>query len=427
MKKLIALIAVLSYVPFAHAADGDWTHSGEYRLQYTQSEDADFSSSTGDTDQNMHQRAKLNTTVRAGEKMTFNLGLVHNADWGSNADQTPDDIESEATNNVLVVNEAFASWQSSDDMTFKAGRISQTLGDGSVVSANDWEPVAKAFDAAGMLYDMEQARIAAFAVTGAKASNDNNNFGNFYGIAADWKTLPAWLKMAHFHYIMVKRDEGQYEVAGTTVGLDKEDATRIGLTLAGDMSGFDYKGTYAMYSGETVAGTTKTDIDASMMDFEFGYSMPAMMNARFHAGYHTDSGDKDPAAGDNEAYTGFHYETHNNAGLMDVVGWGNLTYTRFGFSLAPMEDITVMAEYLMFEKTEKGDNVTAPGSVTDLVANGDDEEIGSELDLTVSKKYSNNFNISASYRMFEAGKGIKQTKGDDDTMSQWYLESKLTF
>ena len=221
MKKLIALIAVLSYVPFAHAAEGDWTHSGEFRLQYFNNQAQGFNKDAVDAnDQFIMQRTKLNTTVRAGEKMTFNLGLVHNADWGSNADQFPDDINdhgggtaagtdgrANATNNVLTVNEAFMNWQVSDEATVKAGRITQTLGDGSVVSSNDWEPVAKAFDGAGLIYDLEQVRVGAFGVTGGRGYNADEDFANkigaFYGLVLDWKTLPSFLKMAHLHYIMV--------------------------------------------------------------------------------------------------------------------------------------------------------------------------------------------------------------------------------
>jgi hypothetical protein len=435
MKKLIALIAVLSYVPFAHAAEGDWTHSGEYRLQYFNNENDQANPlSGGDTDQFARQRTKLNTTVRAGEKMTFNLGLVHNASWGSNADQTPNDVvntdglntsTASNTNNLLLVNEAYASWQASDEVTVKAGRISQTLADGSVVSANEWEPVQKAFDAVGAMYDLEQVRLAAFAVTGAQGNLSKNSYGNFYGIAADWKTLPAFLKMAHLHYIQVSRDEASYVLNGAPATLDKESATRIGLTLAGDTAGVDYKATYAMYTGENDASGTKTDIDASMMDLEVGYSMPAVMNLRVHAGYHSDSGDSS-AGGDNETYSGFHYNTYQNAGLMDVVGWGNLTYMRAGVALSPMEDLTVGLEYLMFEKTEKGDSVysTAGNGATVAgagVANEDD--IGTELDLVVTKKYSNNFAIQARYGQFAPG----DAWANDDTFTQYYLETKLSF
>lgn len=440
MKKLIALVAVLGYVPFAHAAEGDWTHSGEYRLQYTNNEATGFDKDAART-QVFHQRTKLNTTVRAGEKMTFNLGLVHNADWGSNPDQYPDSAttttgtapaaDSTATNNLITVNEAYATWQATDEMTLKMGRIAQTFADGTVVSANDWQPVQKAFDAAGLIYDLEAVRIGAFAVRGGQSSTGSDaTFGSFYGVSADLKTLPSFLKMVNLHYILVKRNMGTYELNGNNVAVDGEDANRIGLTVAGDAAGFDYRATYAMYTGKQDAnaaaaafgGNSNADIKADMMDLEVGYAMPAMMNFRVHAGYHMDSGDSDPTTGDDERYNGFHYDVHNNAGLMDVLGWGNLTYTRAGVAIAPMEDLTVAAEYFMFTKTEKADSTTDTKGAL-VATNANEDDLGTELDVTVTKKYTNNFAIQARYGMFTPGDAFTP----DDTMTQVYLEGKLTF
>ena len=43
MNKVLALIAVLGFVPCAYAADGaEFTQSGEYRLQYQNDTNADY-------------------------------------------------------------------------------------------------------------------------------------------------------------------------------------------------------------------------------------------------------------------------------------------------------------------------------------------------------------------------------------------------
>jgi hypothetical protein len=449
MKKLVALLAVLSYVPFAHAAEGDWTHSGEFRLQYQNDATPGFNEDAADNDQTIHQRTKLGTTVRAGEKMTFNLGIVHNADWGSNADQVPDSVDVDttalpaaSTANLLTVSEANMVWQASDVMTWKFGRVSHTIADGSVVDANTFENVGKAFDGAGLVYELEPVRLTAFGVTGAKSPVDTDTFGRFFGVSADFKTLPAVLKMANVHYIIVKRDDGSYvdlNGDGTIDATDnagKEDSTRIGFTVSGDTAGVDYKATYAMHSGENEVGGAKTDIKSSMWDATVGYSMPEMMNFHVWLGMHQDSGDSDITAGDAETYKPFHYEQHENAGRMDVVGWGNLTYTRVGFTLAPQDDLTVGAEYLMFSKTEGKDAVYADNLAADNAATGnsavtrikafnagvDEDDIGNEMDVWVTKKYTNNFSITGRYGQFAPGDAL-----GDDTYTQMYLEGKLAF
>src|SRR5690606_35815724 len=161
-----------------------------------------------------------------------------------------------------------------------------------------------------------------------------------------------------------------------------------------------YTATYAMYSGETqvAGGGATTDISASMIDAEVGYSMPATMGLRVHVGYHTDTG---TAAGttDNETYSGFHYDMHNNAGLMDRFTFGNLTYMRVGAAVHPSDDVTVGLEYFMFSQTEADQAVDANG----VNANTTEDELGNEIDLVVTKKYSNNFSTMLRYGMFQPG------------------------
>jgi hypothetical protein len=438
MKKLIALLAVIGFVPTAYAATaGDITWNGEYRLLYTNttnSNDFDDDNSDEVNNQVWNQRTRLGLTARAGEKVTFNSTFVHNTQFGANADQIPggDDVTgtgpnatSAAEQNTIIVNEANFSWMAKEDLMIRAGRGSATIGNGLVVSSNEFQPVQKAFDGVLVAWMHEKVDVKGFGVWGA-TGDDYNDIGRFFGVAADLKALPAFLKTAHLHYIVVKRDEGPYTINGDTVSalnLDgKEDTTRLGLTLGGDAAGVDYSVTYAMYSGETELTGTSTDVDASMIDLEVGYAVPAAWNGRFHVGYHTDSGQD--SGSDNTRYSGFHYNMHETAGLMDVVGWGNLTYTRIGANMKPTDDISVGVEYLMFTKTEKDDDVNAEDGVTAVAAVDGEDDIGTELDLSVTKTYSSNFSTTASYRMFTPGDAIA---ADGDDRTQIYIEGKLKF
>jgi len=433
MKKLIALIAVLGFVPYAHAADGaDFSHSGEFRLQYTNDMNADLNDDAADSpDQTFHQRLKWGTTVRAGEKMTGHFTLVHNADWGMNPDQTPDDVTNTTTgkdgdtSNLLIVNEAYMTWMASDAWMLKMGRGSVTMADGRFVSANDFGPVAKAFDGALAMWDQEIAKFSFFGVRGAdfdKLGGNFNETGDFFGVSADFKSLPSFMKSAHVHIVQVKRNE-----TAALGGLDKEDNMKIGFNVTGEVAGLDWRLNYEMEDGENEASGVKSDIKASMIDAEVGYAMPEMMNSRVHFGYHTDTGNdaSATAAGDREYYDGFHYDTHANAGLMDIIGWGNLTYMRLGGTMMPSDDITVGLEYLMFSQTEKDGVSFGTGGFTNVIANNAaEDELGNEIDLWVTKKYSNNFSATARYSLFQPG---DEFGASPDDRSQMYLETKLTF
>ena len=430
MKKLIALLAILGFTPGAYAAGGaDASHSGEFRLIYNSDMEFDLDEDAPDSpDQSVTQRLRWGTTVRAGEKLTGHFTLVHNADWGSNSDQIPGDGSTSATsttaetaNNTLIVNEAYMAWLASDAWAIKAGRGTHTLADGRFVSSNDWDPVMRAFDGIAAAYDHEFAKFTFFHVTGAKANTAGsfNDYGRFFGVNADFKSLPDWLKMASVHIVQVKRDPGTYLANGaTTPALSKEDNMKIGVVLAGASGAVDYRFNYEMEDGENESGGAKTDISTSMIDAEVGYDFGA---GRAHVGYHTDSGTS--SGNDDETYDGFHYDRHNNAGLMDIFGWGNLTYLRVGANYNLNDEVALGAEYYMFSQTEKEDGYRNYDG-TESAGLKTEDDLGTELDLWVTKKYSNNFSTMLRYGMFQAG---DEFGNDVDDASQIYVEGKLTF
>ncbi len=422
MKKLIALCAVFGFAATANA-QADMSNSGSFRLQYFNTDNANgFDEDTAGRTHAWQQRFQWNLGVKAGEDVSFNAKLVHAATWGANSDQYPGEGTNRTTtngedqDNVLIVNEANATWMMSDEMMARFGRGSVTMGDGTVISANEWEQIQKAFDGGIFMYDHEMAKISAFGVRGADLSGGNNTaaYGNFTGLAFDFKALPEFLKMAHLHYVAVKVDDS------ANIGNGEEDTTRLGIALGGDTSGIDYRVSYAMYSGDyaAAAGSTPADVEATMMDAELGYSMPETMNLRVHVLYHTDSG---TGGTDNETYRPFHYDVHNNAGVMDLVQWGNLTYQKVGVSLDPMESVTFGIDYYMFTATEDADT-TLNGPLTASVTTSD--EIGEELDLWATKRYTDNFSITGWYAMFTPGDRLG---ADLDDRTQLYFAANYSF
>jgi len=290
----------------------------------------------------------------------------------------------------------------------RAVRITQA--DGSVVSKNDWEQTPWAFEGAYGVYFTEFANIGVFGVKGMNddigddattIADDNTADVNFYGLSVDLKNLPEWLKMVNIHALQSKATG----IDGTLLGLGadlQDEKLRLGLTVKGDTSGFDYRATYAMYSGELTDGATTTDNDASMIDAELGYTMADMMNMRVHALYHTDSGQD--SSSDNTRYDAFFYEQHANAGLMDVVGWGNLTYIKVGVALEPVEMTKVGVDYYMFTKTEKTDAIVGTSNAGLLTNTGTtDDDLGSEIDVWATRALSNGAELNARIGMFQAG------------------------
>src|SRR5690606_23151470 len=132
---------------------------------------------------------------------------------------------------------------------------------------------------------------------------------------------------------------------------------------------------------------------------------------------HNDSGDDGKSADKVKTYDAFFYEKHNNAGLMDILRWGNLNYIQAGVSLKPMDNTTVDVRYLMFKAVEKADG-TNFGTGYTLTTDNTKDDIGSEIDVAVTHNYEGGFSITARLGQFMPGdrivKAATPTDGADN-------------
>jgi hypothetical protein len=444
MRKYFFLIASLALISSARAEDNsEFSTDAEYRLRYQLNTQPAMvegtNSATPNTESSFKQRMKLGVNWKKGTAISAHVGLLHNMTWGQseNTDSSIGTHDGLSNENTLVVNEAYANWMVNDSMMVRAGRTPIFAGDGSVMAQNDYEAYPFTFDGAILSYDTDFAKLylvgvkaAEFEKTPTQAVDDPEE--NFYGLGMDVKSLPAALKMVHAHIMQVNKSEQVVDSPGTDVA--GETTLRYGLTVGGDMSNIDYKATYAANSGKLHSGGTDTDWTGNMMQAEVGYSMPDMMASRFYFAWHMDTGD-DATTTKREIYNPFFYERHDNAGLMDVVGWGNLTSYSLGYTLQPKEDIKVGAHYHMFKRTEtKGaillqeggrfiDNTGGAGAFT---AGNDKSAIGNEIDITADKSYNNGLTMSARVGMFMPGDYLKDANLDKSYM-QYMLQAKMNF
>lgn len=419
MKKLLFAFTSFALATSAFAQEGaDIKWNAEMRFRFTNTENTPTAKSSNDNQ--VDQRNKIGATLTKGDDLTATVTLLNAATWGTegSAGSTGGSMADDNDNDSgLYVYEAFALWKAMDNLALKVGRSSIEIADGSVVSKNDWEQEPTSSESLSATYFTEWANIAAI---GVRAMNDtfngtngdtvtNTNDIEYYGLMFDFKNLPEALKLVNLHALVSK-------ASGLAAGTIKDSKTRIGLTVKGDVSGFDYRGTYAMYNGENENTGVKTDHKASMYDVELGYTLADLMNMRFHVLYHSDTGEK--TGGDITRYDPFFYEKHNNAGKMDIIGWGNLTYLKAGIALEPVEMTKVGVDYYMFTRTEKGDNTYgqagAAGGYGSIIAAGatNDDEIGSEIDVWATKMLSNGTELNARIGMFQAGDAFGAAKED---------------
>ena len=129
MRRIIALAVLVAFMPTANAQDkakAEFSHDGEYRLRYWWTQNPGANEDTQRTDSSVDSRFKLGTTFKASEKMSAHLTLLHNAEFGQNdasdiGDTSGDTATNDQSENMLTVNQAYANWMFSDDMSFRVG------------------------------------------------------------------------------------------------------------------------------------------------------------------------------------------------------------------------------------------------------------------------------------------------------------------
>jgi len=395
MRNIIVLLAGLMMAASANAGEG---MNAEFRLRGQLLQNAG-AADVGTSDQLEH-RLVLGKQFKVNDKVSATATLVHNAAWGSNPNfpaltdgAARTDLDD---NNGLVVNEAYMTWQVSDQFSVKAGRGTYEMSNGKVISSNDWQQVRTAFDGVAGVYESDLFRLTGFGVrfvdtdtnaTAAALPGTRDDQANSVGASFDFKSLPDFMKAVNIHAMQ----------NNTTTAFGKQRETRYGVTVAGDVAGFDYDVTYAAMTGDANATDS---VEASMIDAEFGFSLPDFRNLRIFAGYHTDTGDDDPADDEENTYDGFYYDRHNNAGLMDLVTWGNLTYFKVGATLDVMENTSLLVQYHDFTATE--------GAVDDL---------GSEIDVRLTKSYDNGVTAAVRLGQFSVGDAFG---GTEDITELWF-------
>ena len=324
-----------------------------------------------------------------------------------------------------------------DSFSMKIGRWNHSIADGALVGNNDYQATPYAFEGILGTYSQESftgelwlVRVAEYTGRGATptGNTDQDPERNIIGLNFDFKSLPEVLNMANVHVLYSDQDT-QY-TSGSTLGTAGHAITRYGVALGGETAGVDYKVNYEAESGENLnGGGTTQDVSTNMYQLEVGYSMPEVMNSRFYALYHADSGTA-AATTDDETYDPLFYEQHANAGLMDVVAWGNLTYISLGYTLEPMEDTMVGIHYHMFSRTEKDGSTTAGKNGSSILGGtiASKEKLGDEIDLEMKKKYADNFSITTRLGMFMPGEAVKNgSAGPSDTYTQLYIQGLMTF
>ena len=463
MKRFLFLLAMVGMVAQSAQA-ADFNHMPEFRFDYTNNmNDDDFVLRTG----------LLWTTTWKQDNLAARIQLVHTnrwsrlwvADWHrtSGESMSAHHHRHGSAYGSLKLAEASVRWDIMDKMYFAIGRSAKTFGSGKHVSDDaDSDFMPRTFDGLSLNYDtgfgwvkvFYSSRKMAMDAAGREAIRQRDVQAGT-GIAQQHRQHAREARNrqmeavgANFDFegggilpnlnvhAMQVWDARPVPVQPVAAGAEAPDRTkriRAAVNLMGefemsDMMKIGYDGTFAYVTGDArpmipsaAAGTVPPATDRSVKAYMWDAMLSVDMSMfKVWAGMHQDTGDKGSTPED-EGYDPFFYDRYNNAGFMNAVNWGNLTYYYFGASaMVPGIDTNVAAYYYMFKNSVAVNETPAP-----------DQE-GSELDIVVSRKCSDNVSTSIRYSVLMPKEGSKMAglngqPVDREKQQQIYWYTSITF
>lgn len=436
---------------FASKTNWSWDASSRVRHEIHNNPAGTTGGSLSTRDFNFtEQKTTLGVNFNQGEAFRGRIGLIHAFNWGG-TNSTTTNLSGEFNTpaggngstvgspngvgdqqNLLLVNEAWLWWALSYSLSVSVGRGGLDLADGKVLSRNDDEITPTSFDGIMFRYDHDSVLVKLFGVKATDNFNPrtgttqgvftNDPETSFFGTAVDFKGLPEFIKNVNVHVFQVNSD-----AVGTNAQLEQ---TRYGLNLGGQISGLGYSATYAAHTGTAKSSLGEGDVKGNMIDLMARYDLPELSFLFFQLGFHTDTGDEDDGTNlDTETYRPFFYNRHENAGLMDVIEWGNLTYFYIGTGVRAWE-IDFAVTYYMFSQTEENNdtNKGAHGSFLNggaAIDTDGEDAIGSEIDFTATHQLDNGLNLGFRWGIFSPGDEF--TVGQQETYSQYVFEMSMKF
>ncbi len=369
-------------------------------------------------------RAHFDFKMYKGEYIETIFRFINFADWGSSTgDTSGGQHDSFSRTNGLLVNQAYALWKTDEYVDYlKFGRAPLHIGLGFTYGGNDWFNVPYSFDQIGFGWDwtgveleLVAAKIQEFSTSaGQTLSSDPEE--NHIIISLDVKNSFDALEFLTFSIVQVNRDLGSPDGGATLLnGLNQQR-----LALESKISGKNFFGhAFLTYiTGEEkvapvnqVNNVEKLELNQSALDIKLGYGLAQWSNLKFWTGIHYDSGDSDSNDANSQSYQSFFYEVYGQAGLMDLIRWGNLNFYRIGLSADIIPGFTLGAEWLSMRRTEGSDGIQfgdagrfyrANVKSGDLVFSNE-TNLGNEFDIWIDRKFQSGMDVRITFANFFPG------------------------
>jgi hypothetical protein len=393
----LALGLCATFVQSALATDLKFDGSVRYR--------SEFSNGTFDGDVDAFGVSYLRTRFGISANPTDKLGIYIQA-------QDSRITGGNGTSGTLVndtnfgIHQSYLTWncQLVQGLSVLAGRFEMPKADERFFGAVGWNNVGRSFDGWVLGYNTPFTMVQFYGIKVVENFTANQDV-TVWGL--------------YFNNIMDKRVDVFYN--NDNFGEDAAEKANVRSTLGihYDNNGVEYLDgklgvnfNYGMQMGTNEQGAADMDYAGMLIDFDASWLLDMGFLNKVGFGYESQSGD-DTADDSMDAWQNLYPTSHKFNGYMDLVNNGpvfgaglNDIELNFWGSLAGFMDYKL--DYHMFS-----------AAVEYAGASGNDTAVGSEIDLTLTKKFDN-FTINAGYSMFTAD---DHYAGDpNDGMNWMYLQ-----
>lgn len=307
----------------------------------------------------------------------------------------------------------------------RIGRQEINYGKQRIISAANWSNTRRNFDGIKGIFHLNDWRLDAFwtrPVTKLKYEiNESNDDQEFFGVIAVGKTsyIPGNVEL----YAL-----GLDRSSRTFNGISGQEerysiGTRIWGPITDTFAYYEFEGHYQFGDHGTA------DIDAFMLTGELGYKPdwgPSELNLWLAADYA--SGDDSAGDGDSETFDPLFPTGHGHLGYTDQLGRFNIIDFRPGFSFKGPVGTSVKFDFHNFWRANTNDAVYNTGGGVRIAATATNESyIGSEVDITLKKKFTSNIAGMLVYGHFFTGDVIEDGIVNDEDVDVIYALLNFTF
>lgn len=351
-------------------------------------------------------RAQIDLTISKGEFFKTYFRAIHRSEWG----------EFVTDQDNFLVQQAWGDWKVTEFLNLRFGRQAVQVGRGLVYGLNEWENSPTFYDGFTGHFDWESVEFSFYALKNQEL--DKVPGGSIsdpeiltYILDINFKQLSDYVQLASLSLAQIESDIGQ--IPNTTTTVDKSSVQRFGFDLIAETNFLRSSATFNYVTGTQESALRSLNVKQLMMDLEARLLMRDWSNFNVWAGYHSDSGDEDPTDEINSQYEPLNYNFHQNAGRLDLFKFGNLQFLRTGVSASVLGTWEIGLEGFLFEKSKtNGPTHFLRTPMVDEFSSGSyllgsDAELGTELDIWVTKTFPSGVSVELSINYFKPGQAFK--------------------